>query len=251
MGVPHYTRAFFAGGDYTYIFMRFGLTKYGRREWVLASLLIAAGIAASIYVALPRWAWCLFSAVPLAAVWAWVIWFFRDPERELTGGPELLASPADGRVTDITPVGPDSPLGCEGVKVGIFMSVFDVHVNRSPADAVVEQVYRAPGVFLDARDPLSAERNESATTFLRIRAGGREHLLVIRQVAGLIARRIVTDLRPGQRIARGQRIGMIKFGSRMEVLAPRELYPRVLVTLGQHVQAGRTALIALEARSQA
>lgn len=225
--------------------MRLGLTKYGRREWLLCSLVIAACIAAAIWVSPPRWWWSLLTIVPFSVLWVWVVWFFRDPERPFAGGPELLTSPADGRVTDITPIGPDSDLGCEGVKVGIFMSIFDVHVNRSPADAVVEQVRRAAGVFLDARNPLSAERNESATIHLRIRVGGRDYPLVIRQIAGLIARRIVTDLEPGQRIARGQRIGMIKFGSRMEVLAPTELSPRVLVRIGQHVQAGQTVLIAL------
>jgi phosphatidylserine decarboxylase len=225
--------------------MSFGLTKYGRREWLLCSLVIAACIAAAIWVSLPRWWWSLVTIVPLSAVWVWVLWFFRDPERPFTGGPDLLVSPADGRVTDITPIGPDSDLGCEGIKVGIFMSIFDVHVNRSPADAVVEQVRHVAGVFLDARNPLSAERNESATIHLRLRVDGKDYPLVIRQVAGLIARRIVTDLAAGQRLARGQRIGMIKFGSRMEVLAPRELSPRVLVGIGQHVSAGQTAMIAL------
>jgi phosphatidylserine decarboxylase len=178
-----------------------------------------------------------------------LLWFFRDPDRQPPGGPELLTSPADGRVTDITPIGAESPLGCPGVKIGIFMSIFDVHVNRSPADARVEHVQHSPGVFLDARNPLSAERNESATIFLSIRQDGNAYPLVIRQVAGLIARRIVTDLREGQPLARGQRIGMIKFGSRMEVFVPRDLSPRVLVKVGDHVQAGRTALIALGVRS--
>ena len=223
--------------------MRLGLTKYGRREWVLCSLVIAACVAASIFVSMPRWHWSLITILPLGAVWAWVLWFFRDPERELTGGSEFLASPADGRVTDITPIGAESVLGCEGLKVGIFMSVFDVHVNRSPADAVVEQVRHQAGAFLDARNPNASERNESATTHLRLRVGDRDFPLVIRQVAGLIARRIVTDLAPGQRVARGQRIGMIKFGSRMEVLVPRDLSPQALVSIGQHVQAGETALI--------
>jgi phosphatidylserine decarboxylase len=221
------------------------LTKYGRREWLLMSAIIIAGMAGSLYSAQPQWLWSLPVLLVLGLVWAWVIWFFRDPNRQCSGGREVLASPADGKVTDVTPIGADSPLGCLGVKVGIFMSVFDVHVNRSPAQAVVERVEHTPGVFLDARNPLACERNESASIYLRIRVGGKDYPLVIRQIAGLIARRIVTDLKPGQVLARGERIGMIKFGSRMEVLVPQELQPRILVNRGDKVKAGSTSLIAL------
>lgn len=221
-----------------------GLTKYGRREWVLGTIIIGLGVTASLNLA-SHWWWSLIAILPLGAVWAWMLWFFRDPNRVAQGGSNVLVSPADGRVTDITPIGAASPLGVAGVKVGIFMSVFSVHVNRSPGEVQVEKVDHLAGVFLDARDPLASERNESATTYLTIEQGGRSHPLVIRQIAGLIARRIVTDLQPGQHLERGERIGMIKFGSRMEVLAPLTLRPEVLVKIGDAVRAGETAVIAM------
>ncbi len=220
------------------------LTRYGRREWVLGSLILAAGIAASLYESRPRMIWSLITIVPLALVWAWLLWFFRDPQRTAPEGPGLMVSPADGKVTDITPVGEDSPLGQRGVKIGIFMNIFSVHVNRCPVESRVEHVEHSPGVFLDARNPLAAERNESTTIYLTCEQDGRDQRVVLRQVAGLIARRIVTDVQVGQTLQRGQRIGMIKFGSRCELLVPATLAPEVRVVPGQCVKAGLTVLVA-------
>ena len=223
--------------------MLVGLTKYGRREWLLATIIIAAGIWASIYLAMPNWYWSLVTVVPLAAVWLFVMYFFRDPDRLPPGPGGLFVSPADGRVSDITLIGIDSPLGEPGVKIGVFMSVFDVHVNRAPADASVEYIQHTPGAFMDVRDPLAFERNESATVFLAYHVGGKEYPIVIRQVAGLIARRIVTDLVIDQPIRRGQRIGMIKFGSRVELMVPQALMPKVQVKIGDRVRAGESVLV--------
>lgn len=225
--------------------MRLPLTKYGRREWLLASIILAAGIITSIVLASPK-LWSLLAVVPMAALWAWVLYFFRDPNREGPASKHVLVSPADGRVTDITPIGPDSPLGTNGIKIGVFMSVFNVHVNRSPGACIVQRVEHQHGVFLDARNPLASERNESATIYLRCSAGTQATPLVVRQVAGLVARRIVTDLSPGQQLSRSERIGMIKFGSRVELMVPQEVLGDVLVTLGQRVQAGQTAMVSLK-----
>ncbi len=230
--------------------MAFSLTKYGQREVGLAAVIVTVlGLA----IVLLAWTFAmalLALLLPLAAVWAWVLWFFRDPQRDTPAGEGLFISPADGTVTDITPVGRDSVLGCEGIKVGIFMSVFSVHVNRSPEAAVVRRVDHLKGCFLDARDPASSERNESATIHLELDEPGRG-VFVIRQIAGLVARRIVTDLAEGQKLARGERIGMIKFGSRMELLVPRELVGEVRVRIGQAVHAGLTVLIARAAATSA
>ena len=182
-------------------------------------------------------------AAPLAA-WGWVLWFFRDPPRDTPPAGELFLSPADGTLSDITPIGPDGELGRNGVKLGIFMSIFDVHVNRSPADARVRAVEHRSGAFLDARDPSAGERNESATIHMTYERGGMEYPIVVRQVAGLIARRIITDLTEGQTLRRGERIGMIKFGSRVELLLPDELVGEVRVEVGRHVRAGETVLVA-------
>jgi len=207
---------------------------------------VAVTLAMALVVVLAVWLspWlALLAALPLA-VWVFVLAFFRDPERSAPAGDGLLLSPADGRVADITPLGPDSVLGCDGVQVGIFMNVFNVHVNRSPCAGRVEQVEHRRGVFLDARDPHASERNESATIRLCCTRDGVERPIVVRQVAGLIARRIVTDLREGQDVQPGQRIGMIKFGSRLELLVPSEWVGEVRVQLGQCVRAGQTVLIA-------
>jgi phosphatidylserine decarboxylase len=170
------------------------------------------------------------------------LWFFRDPDRVVPQGPGLFVSPADGTVSDITQIGPESELGRPGVQVGIFMSVFSVHVNRAPCDGAVEFVTHKAGAFLDARDPAASCRNESATIALCYQSDGQAYRVIMRQVAGLIARRIVTDLAKGASVSRGQRVGMIKFGSRCELLLPAELAGRVLVKVGQQVSAGSTVL---------
>ena len=145
-------------------------------------------------------------------------------------------------MSDITQVGPESELGRPGVQIGVFMSVFSVHVNRSPCDGAVEFVTHRAGAFLDARDPAASCRNESTTIALCYQSDGQAYRVVMRQVAGLIARRIVTDLAKGTNVSRGQRVGMIKFGSRCELLLPAELADRVLVRVGQKVRAGSTVL---------
>ncbi|MFB3890479.1 MAG: phosphatidylserine decarboxylase [Phycisphaerae bacterium] len=217
-----------------------GLAKYCLKE-VAAATALAAVLCSLAFWKLPVVLAVGVAAVPVV-VWAWLLWFFRDPRRDAPSGDGLIVSPADGAVTDITPIGPRSVLGREGTQIGIFMSIFSVHVNRSPADAVVRSVEHKAGSFLDARDAAAGERNESATIFLTHERRGQQYPLVVRQVAGLLARRIVTDLAAGQSIRRGQRIGMIKLGSRLELLLPRELAGEVLVQVGQNVKAGLTVL---------
>lgn len=227
--------------------MGIGLTAYGRREWLLCTLVTAAACVSIVLLAYEAGMWWLLLLDVPVTVWLAVLWFFRDPDRTTPDDEYLLISPADGHVADITNVGADSPLGCEGVKIGIFMNIFDVHVNRSPAAARVVSCEHMDGAFLDARDPTAATRNESTTIRLACTRGGnnqdKEYPLAIRQVAGLIARRIVTDLAEGQQLRRGQRIGMIKFGSRVELFVPRELVGRVEVRLAQRVLAGTTVLV--------
>ena len=223
--------------------MAFGLTQHGRREWLSATVAAAGTCALLAVLAVRVSGWLVAAmAVPLA-VWLWVLWFFRDPERAVPEGEGLFVSPADGRVCDVTPVGPDSPLGREGVKVGVFMNVFDVHVNRSPMVARVDRVEHKDGLFLDVRAPDAAERNESTTIHMTHRSGAAEYPVVVRQIAGLIARRIVTALTERQELAAGERIGMIKFGSRVELFVPRELAGEVRVRVGQKVRAGVSVLI--------
>lgn len=215
-------------------FMTIPLTKYGLREILLASAACAA--AAGI---------CLLTWPPLAllpaVVWAAVLAFFRDGPRQAEG--EGFLAVADGTVTDITPVGPEGPLGCKGIRVGVFMSVASVHVNRAPCQASVVKVEHCGGGYVDVRRQDAWDTNESSTIYLTVRGGGRDYPVLVRQIAGLIARRIVTDLVPGQSLHRGQRIGMIKFGSRGELIVPEKLAGAVAVRVGQQVYAGQSVLI--------
>lgn len=220
------------------------LTSYGRREWVGATVilwLLALALSAGGYW---LWPWMAALAAVPGLVWLWVLWFFRDPDRTPPDDESLMVSPADGVVADITMLGPEAELGQDAVKIGVFMNVFNVHVNRSPCDGEVVDVTHRPGAFLDVRDPAAAERNEAATIRMTHTRGGREYPVLVRQIAGLVARRIVTDLTVGQGLCRGERIGMIKFGSRLELILPKELVAEVRVELGQKVCAGETPLVA-------
>jgi len=221
-----------------------GLTRYGRREWLLATVVAALLLMWFGCLALFISPWWAAVLVPVGIVWGWVLLFFRDPSRTPPEEDGAFLSPADGTVADITNIGPDSALGTDGVKVGVFMSIFNVHVNRSPCDGRVRSVEHNDGTFLDVRKPEAAFRNESTTIHMTHVRGGREHTIVVRQIAGLIARRIITDLAVGQEMGRGERIGMIKFGSRLELLVPRELVGEVRVAVGQPALAGRTVLVA-------
>jgi phosphatidylserine decarboxylase len=220
------------------------LTKYGRREWAAATLVAAAGCGALAVMAW-RMSWlCLLPAIPIVLVWLWVTWFFRDPDRTPPEEPGVFLSPADGTVSDVTPVGSDSALGTDGVQVAVFMSIFNVHVNRAPCDGRIESIEHHRGTFLDLRKPQAASRNESTTIRMTHTFGGRDHPVVVRQVAGLIARRIVTDITRGRTVRRGERIGMIKFGSRLELVVPDALAGEVCVAVGDKAVAGRTVLVA-------
>lgn len=171
---------------------------------------------------------------------AFVCWFFRDPERSIPNDPGDIVSPADGKVVEIEEVANHPEIGEDAVKIGIFLSVFNVHVNRSShAGTVVRLEYR-PGAFLNALLPRSADVNERMViTFVEAEPPFRR--FVLKQIAGAIARRIVCELRPGERVERGRRIGMIKFGSRTELILAKEGLD-VLVRVGDKVRGGSSLL---------
>ncbi|KKK58341.1 hypothetical protein LCGC14_3045420, partial [marine sediment metagenome] len=185
--------------------MRIPLAQYGVREIVLATVVLGALTAVGARLFWP-------SAILPAALWLFVLAFFRDPQRRGESADGFL-SPADGKVVAVAPIAPDGPLEAPGTRISVFMDVLSVHVNRSPCPGRVESIRHHDGGFVDARRPEASQHNESATTILIVERGGRSFRVGIRQVAGLIARRIVTDLRVGQDVQRGGRIGMIKFGS--------------------------------------
>jgi phosphatidylserine decarboxylase len=164
------------------------------------------------------------------------LWFFRDPEREIPGGPGLIVSPGDGVVTQAEWI--ETTSGSR-LRISIFLSVFDVHVNRSPVAGTVRAVEHREGEFLNAMNPDSALDNEQ--TLVVIDAGGCE--VSYKQIAGLLARRIVCTVKAGDRVARGQRVGLIKFGSRVDVLMPADAVPKV--ELGTRVRGGSSVLAVL------
>jgi phosphatidylserine decarboxylase len=176
-----------------------------------------------------------------AGAWVFLLSFFRNPERPCQAGPGELLSPADGAVADIEEV--DAPVFLEGkaLRVGVFMSVFNCHVNRAPAGGTVEMVQHFPGKFFDARDERSMAENEHNFIGLRMPDG---RSILVNQIAGLLARRIVCAASPGDALVRGERFGMVKFGSRLELFVPLSDGPEARVKVGEKVKAGRDVLVA-------
>ncbi len=167
-----------------------------------------------------------------------VAYFFRDPERVTPLESNALVAPADGKVLNVQILSPgDNPLGIEVAKLSIFMSLFNVHVNRFPADGIVDQISYEPGKFFSANIDKASEVNEKNKIFLDSPEAGR---ILLVQIAGLIARRIVCWATKGQRVSKGQRLGLIRFGSRVEVYVPSTC--RIVVKEGQNVKAGETII---------
>lgn len=178
------------------------------------------------------------------AITAWVLAFFRDPIRTTPKAPGMIVAPADGLVTLITTMPPPRELVGEGalspepvVRVSIFMSVFDVHINRSPIGGTISRVVYISGKFLNADLDKASEENERQHILVEDRDGMK---IGFTQIAGLVARRIVPFVKPGDIIAAGQRVGLIRFGSRVDVYLPAGTSPQVL--LGQRTIAGETVL---------
>ncbi|SRR6266568_7096597 len=178
------------------------------------------------------WWW---SIVPVLLA-AFFLWFFRDPQRTIPSGEGLVVSPADGLVTETARI--DTPDGPRQ-RISIFLNVFNVHVNRSPIGGVIDSVHYQKGLYLNAMNPASAEHNEQNTVTVR----GEGFEIVFKQIAGLIARRIVFNYREGDRLERGQRVGLIKFGSRTDIILPAEA--EIQVKPGQKVKGGSSVLAAM------
>ena len=214
--------------------VRIPLARYGLRELVLFGGLAVAGLVLSAV-----FFWYLVPLFALAL--GFVLFFFRDPERRVPSAAEALVSPADGKVVQMDDVEEPEFLGQRAHRIAIFMSPLDVHVNRAPCDGEVESVAHRPGGFTGAYKAEASAQNERTSLLLRPAAGGRTRVLV-RQIAGLVARRIVCDAVVGDRLARGQRFGMVKFGSRAEVYVPVASGFQCAVRVGQRVRAGETIL---------
>lgn len=174
--------------------------------------------------------------LPLAAIFAYILYFFRDPERQIPPDPNTIVSAADGRVISVEEHEERWHSGEKRLRIAVFLSVFDVHVNRSPVAGVIEHLHYGAGEFLDARHWQVAERNEFQNWLIRTERGP----VLVRQLAGLIARRIVGWRSVGDAVAKGERLGMIRFGSRTDVYLPLECEP--LVRPGDRVKGGETVI---------
>jgi phosphatidylserine decarboxylase len=204
----------------------------------LLFIAIAAVIAAGAFgFAISRRSWGLWlAALVLLLLALWVAYFFRDPERVGDRGPSLVVSPADGKLIMITEVDEPGFVKGRAIRLSIFMNVFNVHVNRYPVDGVVKYVHYNKGKFFNAAAEKSSLENEQMSVGVDT---GRYQILV-RQIAGLIARRIVTYSRPGERVKQGERMGIIRFGSRVDVFIPPG--STIKAKLGDATVAGVTIL---------
>jgi phosphatidylserine decarboxylase len=208
----------------------------------LSFIVVSALIAAAAFgVALSKRSWPLWLlAFALTLIALWVAYFFRDPQRTGERGDRLVVSPADGKVVMIADIDEPMFLHARARRISIFMNVFNVHVNRYPVSGVVQLVEHTPGKFMNAADEQSSLANEQ--TSIGLESGSRR--ILVRQIAGLIARRIVTDSRQGEHVNQGDRMGIIRFGSRVDVFMPEGSVLQVKV--GDATFAGVTILGVLE-----
>ncbi|MGA2571309.1 MAG: phosphatidylserine decarboxylase [Terracidiphilus sp.] len=190
-------------------------------------------VAAVIVWLTHGWVWGIAPVV----LGAFFLWFFRDPRRSIPSGDGVIVSPGDGKVTETASI--VTPEGARQ-RISIFLSVFDVHVNRAPIGGVLSRVRYRKGSFLNAMNPASAERNEQNTVTVRGEGADEGFEVTFKQIAGLLARRIVFCCNEGQAVERGQRVGLIKFGSRVDVVIPANAVLRVKV--GDRVQGGASIL---------
>ena len=205
-----------------------------REGWRFIAIAVVANALIFGIFGWPGW---LFVPVTL-----WVVAFFRDPERTPPAGDHLILSPADGKLLPVAYAAPPPELGLgDGprTRLSIFMNVFNVHVNRNPVNGTIGALAYRPGKFLNASFDKASEHNERMSIRLKLDGPGGKDLVVV-QIAGLIARRIKCDLRKDQRVCRGERFGIIRFGSRLDVYLPDGA--RVLAQPGQITRAGVTVL---------
>ncbi len=226
------------------------LSAYGRREWGTATaaalIVMALFFSGGIYCHDTTF---FVLGVVTYAVWMFVILFFRDPERAVPPDPDVLVAPADGVVRDVELIRsgefPELSALFEGrdmLRIGIFLSVFDVHINRAPCRMTVKVRVHKDGCYHDARDIRAGKENESLLLAGVGEAVGRKFPVAVRQVSGAIARRIVCTCEPGALLEKGQRYGMIKFGSRTELFLPASSGIEAAVQVGDRVQGGLTVM---------
>jgi len=189
--------------------------------------------------------WAIVPASLLTLLTGFVFYFFRDPEREIPSGEGVVISPGDGKIIDIREVDEPSFVGGLCRRITIFLSIFNVHVQRAPVSGEVAHREYRPGEFAVAWHPKASEKNEQSSLGLNVRG----HRVLVRQIAGLIARRIVTYPEQGDHVERGERIGLIRFGSRVDLFIP--LHWNLDCAVGDKVAGGSTVLARIEGPAEA
>lgn len=217
------------------------LSSYSKKEW-LTILAIGVLLAASLLV-VGLWYLAILALIATAALMS----FFRDPDRRTPTQRGMVVAPADGRVSSIHQVEHFEPFNDSATCIRIFLSVLDVHVNRSPCHGEVVSVTHKPGDHLNALNPESAEVNES-NLIVMVHPIRRHPIAAVRQVAGLLARTIVCGVREGRVVQRGERIGIINLGSTTELYLPNDLNPQVMVEVGQKVQGALTVVASISSK---
>jgi len=229
------------GADFS-VCSKGGDVRVAREGWPLIAIFVlvsaALGALALRYLGVAGWA-VVFAGIVLSG---WCVWFFRDPDRNIPADPRAVVSPADGVIVAIGPVPLPAELGGASVsdrsiRVCVFMNVFNVHVNRAPMAGTIAKLAYSTGKFFNASLDKASTHNERMAVLMHTDAG---HLVAFVQIAGLVARRIVCHLKDNQRVAAGQRFGLIRFGSRVDVYIPHG--SEIAVTIGQKTVAGETIL---------
>ena len=196
-------------------------------------------LAISIIITFIVWFLSNFLAIIMLVISIWVYYFFRDPERVSINDNDYLVSPADGLITEISEINGPAELSLENKKftrISIFMNVFNCHVNRTPIEGTVEEIFYKPGKFLNASLDKASKENER--NYYKIKSIKGEEIIIV-QIAGLIARRIVCEVSRDQKLNQGERIGMIRFGSRVDLFFNNK---KILAKVGQNVTAGESLL---------
>ena len=224
--------------------MRIPLTKYGVPQVVVFPVVLFAVMVVFLLTGtlfLPVWAIISIELVFLALL-ILILSFFRDPYRISPSDKCLLLAPADGRITDIETVEEEVFIGGKALRIGIFMSIFNTHINRAPCNVKVENISYRQGKYKNAANPIAGRINESNNLAL-VRTDNPKDKLIVRQISGAIARRIVCETGQGKELTTGEKFGMIKFGSRTELYLPLREDAKCLVKIGDKVKAGLTPLV--------
>ena len=208
------------------------IAPWGWKDLNLFGWPLIAAILALLLLGKP---WCVLAIVPLILL-IWLISFFRDPPRRIPDDPRAIVAPADGKIVDVTPLPHYEFIGAPAVRIGIFLSIFNVHINRSPTAGRVLEMHYHPGEFLNAMRPESADRNEFMWIGME-RGDAPPTRFAVRQISGMLARRIVCTLQLGQTVTRGEKFGMIKLGSRTELILPADAAD-ITVKVGDKIRAG-------------